>query len=48
MKDKWWQRLSDYGFCYMAAWFLIVVSPIWLPVWLANKIYRYGKENTND
>lgn len=29
---KWWQKLSDYSFCYVVAWCLILLSPIWLPI----------------
>lgn len=40
---KWWQKLIDYSWCYMMAWVLILAFPIWLPIWLAVKIYKYGK-----
>ena len=41
---KWWQKLADYSFCYLAAWLLILLSPIWLPIWLAVKVYKHGEE----
>ncbi len=47
MKHKWWEKLIDYVAAYMFAWVLIICAPLWLPIWLAIKIYKFGKENTN-
>ena len=39
-----WQKLSDYVFCYITAWTLIILSPVWFPIWFARKIYRGPKD----
>lgn len=37
---KWYQKLADYLFCYICAWVMIFSFPLWLPIWLAVKIYK--------
>lgn len=38
------QFLTDALSAYFFAWVMIITSPIWLPIWLAVKIYRYPRE----
>lgn len=32
------KNLADWILCYCLAWELIILSPLWLPIWLADKI----------
>jgi len=42
---KW---LSDWGFNYIMAWWVIILSPLWLPIWLAIKLNKWAKEEGNE
>jgi len=41
---KWLQKWVDYNTCYFIAWGMIILSPIWLPVYLAVKVHKFGKK----
>jgi len=41
---KRWQKAIDYFCLYFMAWFLIVVSPLWLPIRLAWEIGKLKGE----
>lgn len=34
----------DWVLFYVTAWALIVLSPLWFPVWLARKLYKWTDE----
>ena len=36
----WW-KIFDWVTDYFAAWYLIILSPIWFPFWLAHKIHKH-------
>ena len=38
------KNILDWGFRYMLAWWLIILSPIWLPIYLAVKIKRWEEK----
>lgn len=41
-------KLSDALVEYLLAWWVIILSPLWLPVWIAYKIHKFNRMTTND
>lgn len=41
-------RLSGWVFCYLCAWSLILLGPIWFPFWFAYKIHQDSDKTTKE
>ncbi len=41
-----WQAVYDGIFLYLLAWSLIILSPLWFPIWFAKKLGDWVNENT--
>lgn len=40
IRQPLWWKLFDWITDYIEAWCLIILSPIWLPFWMAHKIHK--------
>jgi hypothetical protein len=40
VRQPLWWKLLDWVSDYIGAWFLIILSPIWFPFWLAHEIHK--------
>ncbi len=48
MKSKWVVKIMNCIYFYIIAWYVIILFPIWLPVWLAIKIYKWPLEEVKE
>ncbi len=38
-------KINDAIFCYVLAWYMIIFFPLWLPFYIARKLYKDARKD---